>query len=143
MANGFDTAEIEAYMRDLSDFGRNVPKQTKKFLKKEATKLSKEQKNEIKSIGVGQQGITEREILARGKSGKVYKYGGAFSCRAFNGHPLAHLLDQGYLHRGGKNHDGAETFVPGYNFIEKAERQFQAGYFRSIDEFIDDMVDEI
>ena len=144
MADGFDTSELEAYERDLISLATTtMPRESKKFLKKNATNLSKEQKKKIKSLGVGSQGITEKEIAARSKSGKVYKYSGDLSCRAFNSHPLAHLLDQGFIHKGGFGvKDGAETWVPGYKFIEKAQQQFQSEYYQNVQEFIDNMLDQ-
>ncbi len=142
MANGFDTSQLDDYARDLLGLATNtIPRESKKFLKKSATKLSRVQKKEIKSLGIGQQGFMEKEILASGKSGKVYKYQGNLSCRAFNSHPLSHLLDQGFIHKGGKNKDGAESFVPGYKFIEKAQQQFQTTYNSDLNSFIDDMID--
>ncbi|GCD10589.1 HK97 gp10 family phage protein [Clostridium tagluense] len=142
-SNGFDTSELANYMADLANTSKSVAKKSKKFLKKEATKLSKEQKKEIKSLGIGEQGFIEKEILASGKAGKVYKYNGDLTCRAFNSHPLAHLLDLGYIHKGGKNHDGAETFVPGYHFIEKTEEAFKSGYYQEIEKLIEDIISDI
>jgi hypothetical protein len=142
-ADGFNLNQLDDFSQDLLSLAtRIMPRETKKVLKKEATKLSKVQKNKIKSFGIGGQGITEKEILSSSKSGKVYKYSGNLNCRAFNSHPLAHLLDKGYTHKGGNNHDGAETFVVGYNFIEKAEEQFKNEFYQDIEQFIDDMIDE-
>lgn len=143
MVNGFDTSELEQYEKDLIKLALDtMNKQSKKFLKKEAKALSKEQKNEIKTLGIGDQGITEKEILASSKSGKVYNYDGNLTCRAFNSHPLAHLLDQGFLHKGGKNHDGVETFVVGYKFIDKAQKGFETGYYKDVQDFIDKMLED-
>ena len=143
MSNGFDMREFEQYEKDLIALAtEKLPKQSKKFLKKEANKLSKKQKEEIKSFGIGDTGEMKKEIISRSKSGKVYKYSGDLSCRAFNSHPLAHLLDQGFIHKGGKNHDGEETFVAGYNFIKKAEDKFKSDYYQDVEDFIDNMIDE-
>ena len=111
------------------------------MLKKEATKLSKVQKNTFKGFGIGSTGITEQEVLKTMKAGKVYKYNGDLSCRAYCSHPLGHLLDQGYIHKGGKNHDGAESYVPGYKFIDKAQSEFGTVYNQDLQNFIDDMID--
>jgi len=142
MANGFDTRELDEFSRDLLGLATtSLPRETKKMLKKEATKLSKVQKNVFKSSGIGDTGITEKEVLKKMKAGKVYKYNGDLSCRAYCSHPLGHLLDQGYIHKGGKNHNGAETYVPGYKFIDRAQTQFGSVYNHDLQSFIDDMLD--
>jgi len=93
MANGFDTRELDEFSRDLLGLATtSLPRETKKMLKKEATKLSKVQKNVFKSSGIGDTGITEKEVLKKMKAGKVYKYNGDLSCRAYCSHPLGHLL---------------------------------------------------
>ncbi|MBU3145728.1 HK97 gp10 family phage protein [Clostridium sp. CF012] len=145
MANvGFDTSELDTYMRDMAGLSRTMPKECKKFLKKSATDLSKVQKSTFKSFGIGDTGETEKEILKSIKSGKTYKYAGEMHCRAYCSHPLGHLFDVGFIHKGGfKDKIGAETWVEGYHFIEKAEQQFQGGYARSIDDFIDKMIREM
>jgi len=75
-SDGFDTRELDAYSRDLLALATTtMPRETKKVLKKESTKLSKKQKQTLKSFNIGSQGITEKEIIARSKTGKVYKYG--------------------------------------------------------------------
>ena len=111
------------------------------MLKKEAKKLSKVQKNVFKGFGIGDTGITEKEVLKTMKAGKIYKYNGDLSCRAYCSHPLGHLLDQGYILRGGRNHDGAESYVPGYKFIDRAQSQFGSTYDQDLQNFIDDMLD--
>lgn len=142
MANGFDTSEIDAYIQDMLGLAqRTLPRESKKFLKTQATKLSKVQKSEFKRFGIGETGITEKDILKSIKSGKTYKFQGDLHCRAYCSHPLGHLFDAGYIHKGGfEEKTGVETFVPGYHFIEKAEQQFKAGYYSSVDDFLDDMV---
>lgn len=142
MDYGFDTSMLDDYVKDMISFAsKTFPKQSNKFIKKSATDLSKVQKNTLKSFGIGDTGITEKEVLISIKSGKTYKYNGDLSCRAYCSHPLGHLLDAGYIHKGGfKDKTGAETWVSGYHFIEKAEEQYRAGYYRSVQDFLDDMI---
>lgn len=140
---GFDTSELDSFSRDLLSLATTtLPRETKKMLKKSATKLSKVQKNVFKGFGIGDTGITEREVLKTMKAGKVYKYSGDLTCRAYCSSPLGHLLDQGHLLKGGRNHDGAEVFVPGYKFIDKAQSQFGSVYNQDLQEFIDKMLNE-
>lgn len=136
---------LDDYAKDMLSLASNaLPKESKKFLKKSAKDLSKIQKSTFKSFGIGDTGVTEKEILKSIKSGKTYKYNGDLHCRAYCSHPLGHLFDAGYIHKGGfKEKLGAETWVEGYHFIEKAEQQFKGGYYRSIDDFIEKMIREI
>lgn len=142
MADGFDASELDAYMQDMLGLAqRTLPRESKKFLKTQATNLSKVQKSEFKRFGIGETGITEKDILKSIKPGKTYKYQGELHARAYCSHPLGHLFDAGYIHKGGfKDKSGIETWIPGYHFIEKAEEQFKDGYYSSVEDFIDDML---
>jgi len=141
--NGFDTSMLDDYVRDMMGMASAVlPKESKKFLKKSARALNKVQKNTFKRFGIGESGIIEREILASIKTGKTYKRNGALNCRAYCSHPLGHLFDAGYIHMGGFDEKtGIETWVEGYHFMEKAEESYKAGYYRDVQDFLDDMLD--
>lgn len=143
MPDGFDLSELEQFEKDLLSLAtEKVPKESKKFLKKEATKLTKVNKNTYKSKGIGETGITEKEILSKFKAGKVYKYEGDLSCRAYNSHPLSHLLNDGFIHKGGKDKKGKETWIPGYKFMEDASNSFEKQYFEDTEEFIDELIEK-
>jgi len=142
VAYGFDTHELEQYEKDLLSLATTkIPKESKKFLKKSATKLTKVNKNTFKSSNAAAgSGTTEAEMLKRFKAGKVYKYNGDLSCRAYSSHPLTHLLDLGFIHKGGfgKSKTGTETWIPGYHFMEKSKDSFEGEYETDIQNFIDD-----
>lgn len=142
--NGFDISELSKLEKKmLAMANEELPKESKKHLKKEAGNLSKVQKKELKSKGIGTEKRIENEILKKMKSGKVYKFDGNFSCRAYAGHPLAHLLNNGFIHKGGRNKNGEETFVPGYHFIEGAENEFQEQYYTDTEAFLMNVVGKL
>ena len=147
--DGFDTHELEEFERDLlSIASTKMPRESKKFLKKSATKLTKVNKNTFKSSGAAAgSGATEDEMLKRFKAGKVYKYNGDLNCRAYSGHPLTHLLDLGFIHKGGRGKKGVkgsktgdETWVEGYHFMEKSKDSFDDRHYMDTQNFIEDML---
>lgn len=141
----FDTRELEQFEKDLLSLAKEqLPKESKKFLKKNAGKLTTVNKNTFKSSGAAAgSGVTEAEILKKFKAGKVYEYNGDLSCRAYASHPLVHLMDLGFIHKGGfKIKSGAEVWVPGYHFMKGAQKNFQDIYYKNTQKFIDDMIEK-
>jgi hypothetical protein len=121
LADGFDLTELMEYTKTLENTSNNMKQGTsaKKFLGKEGNKLNKLNKSTYKSKGIGE--VTGN--LVKGfKRGKVYKYEGAWSVRAMNTSPHAHLLDKGWIH---KASNGNEKFIPGFNFMEDAKQSFE------------------
>jgi len=146
MDYGFDTRELDKYAKDMMSFANDkLPKESKKYLKKSAGKLSTVNKNTFKSSGAAAgSGFTENEMVKRFKAGKTYKYNGNLSCRAYAGHPLAHLSDLGFIHKGGfKIKDGPEKFIPGYHFMAKASQKYESTYYTDTQNFINDMIKNI
>ena len=137
MSDGFDIKELDAYTKKLASLANDkMPKESKKFIKKEANKLNKKNKSVYNSKGVGEESGNLKKSF---KSGKVYKFDGAISCRAFNSSPHAHLLDKGWIH---KAPNGNEKFIPGFHFMEDAEKAFRGEYFSDTEAFIDDLLDK-
>jgi len=103
-------------------------------------------------LNLGTYGDEQKQLLSSTKSGKVYKYNGNLSCRAFSGatikgkgdnyYSLAGMINNGYVHRGGKNKDGAETFIDGQMFMEAAQNKFEGVYMIEVQRFIDDMLEK-
>ena len=149
MAEGFsfDTGELDKYAKELMGFANDkLPKESKKYLKKGAGKLTTVNKNAFKSSNAAAgSGATEAEMLKRFKAGKVYKYNGDLSCRAYAGHPLAHLLDLGFIYKAGgfKIKNGKEKFIPGYHFMAKASQKYESTYYTDTQNFINDMIKNI
>ncbi|MBW9170776.1 HK97 gp10 family phage protein [Clostridium estertheticum] len=150
---GFDISNLTEFEKDLLKLANDtMKKESTKFLKKSATKLSKEQKKEIKTINTGLNDEQKKLLLSKTKAGKVYKYEGKLSCRAFSGavikgknenfYSLSGMINNGYVHRGGKNKDGKETFIEGQHFMESAQYIFEGTYYEEVQKFIDDMLDK-
>lgn len=142
MSNVFDISELTKFEEKLvTRVNDTMPKQSRKFMKKEANKLNKENKKVYKSKGIGE---VTGNFKKRFKSGKVYKYKGAWSVRAFNSSPHAHLLNNGYMwtpHKKvakgqHKKQTGEEKFIPGFHFMEEAAKAFESGYNKDVQEFV-------
>jgi hypothetical protein len=138
LADGFDLTELMEYTKTLENTSNNMKQGTsaKKFLGKEGNKLNKLNKSTYKSKGIGE--VTGN--LVKGfKRGKVYKYEGAWSVRAMNTSPHAHLLDKGWIH---KASNGNEKFIPGFNFMEDAKQSFESGYYEDVEEFLEEIIEK-
>ncbi|MBY6898006.1 HK97 gp10 family phage protein [Clostridium botulinum] len=137
MANGFDTTQLDKFSKNLLNIAKNeYPKKTKTFLRKEARKLNKTNKQTFEAKGIGEY----RGNLKKGfKAGKLYKYKGKeLAIRAYNSSPHAHLLNDGWMH---KAKNGNEKFIPGFHFIEDSAKAFNSEYYEDIDEFLDELFD--
>lgn len=133
-SDGFDFSELTKFEKKLVNMANDtMPKESKKFIKKEVNKLNKLNKKVYQRKGIGE--VTGN--FKRGfKSGKVYKYRGVWSARAYNNSPHAHLLNDGYMWTPHKGQKGDERFIPGFHFMEEAARGFESGYYSDIDEFL-------
>ena len=137
MADGFDISELTNFDKKLVNLANDkMPRESKKFVKKEAGKLNRKNKSAYKSKGIGEK---TGNLLRGFKSGKVYKFNGAWSCRALNSSPHAHLIDKGWMH---KASNGNEKFVPGFNFMEDAAKGFESQYYNDIEEFFDEVLEK-
>jgi hypothetical protein len=138
MADGFDTRELDKFTQKMVNLANDtMPKESKKFMKKEGNKLNKLNKATFKSKGIG---YHTGNLLKGFKSGKVYKYDGSWSVRAYNSSPHAHLLEDGWMWTPNKKQSGTEKFIPGFNFIEDAKKKFESGYYQDVQDFIDEVL---
>ena len=103
-------AETGFLFGQLSDFKQNLmkeirdefPKETEKFIKTEANKLSKVAKKIAKkevgtSKGKKKNWIESKSYHKKFKVGKPYKYSSDLCCRAYNSSPHAHLIEYGHV----------------------------------------------
>lgn len=134
MNAGFDMSELTNFEKKLTAVANDtMPKESRKFIKKEGNKLNKANKVAYKSKGIDEQ----TGNLNKGfKSGKAYKYNGVWSARAYNSSPHAHLLDQGYMWTLHKGANGAEKFIPGFHFMDQAAKSFESGYYDDVEDFL-------
>ncbi len=138
MADGFDISELTKFEKKLANTVNDVmPKESKKFIKKEANKLNKQNKKVYQGKGIGE--VTGN--FKKGfKSGKAYKYQGSWSARAYNSSPHAHLLNDGYMWTPNRGQSGEERFIPGFHFMEESASLFAAGYYSDVEEFLKDLL---
>lgn len=140
MSDGFDFTELTNFEKKLVSLANDkMPKESKKFIKKEANKLNKKNKSAYKSKGIEEK---TGNLIKGFKSGKAYKFNGAWSARAFNSSPHAHLLDKGFIWKPHKGQTGEEKFIPGFNFMEDARISFESEYFGDVNKFIDDVLEK-
>lgn len=142
-------------MYDLDDFQRDLERLASKFKdSKEARKFMQQQGNKLnRKVKKSYKQNTQKqdEKLAKSfKRGKVYKYQGKdLSVRAYNGHPLAHLVNDGFMHKGGRGNkkakepkEGRETWVEGTFFLESASNAFKEEYYKNMSDWVDDMLNK-
>lgn len=142
MEDSFDTHELDDFAKDLLDLAQDkLPKESKKYLKKEANKLKTKMKKKAKEVGIPDKGNTN--FYNKFKAGKVYNYQGEMSVRAYNSSPVAHLLENGHKMIGHKP-DKKDTgkFVKGYAYTEKAYQDFKNPYYSDTEDWIDKMLKE-
>lgn len=136
-SDGFELSGIDKFTKDMLGLANDkMPKESKKFIKKEANKLNSKNKSIYKSKGINEK---NGNLLAGFKSGKAYKFDGSWSCRALNSSQHAHLINNGWIH---KAKNGAEKFIPGFHFMEDAEKAFESGYYQNCEQFISEMIDK-
>ncbi len=140
MADGFDIHELDDFTKDLLALAeKELPKETSKFIKKNANQLKTATKNKAKEVGI----LEETGNYYKGfSSGKVYEYQGTLSCRAYNGSPHAHLLEYGHLQTAKGGRSVGKGFVPGFHPFEKAYQDFMGKYYGNCEDFIDTMLKE-
>lgn len=145
MADGFDISELTNFEKKLVErVNDTMPKESRKFIKKESGKLNKKNKQVFKSKGIEE---NTGNLLKGFKSGKAYKYQGNWSSRAYNSSPHAHLLNDGYMWTPHKKiakgqtkvQTGEEKFIPGFHFMEDAAQAFASGYYSDVEEFLQDV----
>lgn len=140
-SDGFDISELDKTMQKmLSVANDTMPKESKKFLKKEAGKLRKVDVKVFKSKGIESK---TGNLLKGFKSGKVYNYKGNLSVRAFNSSPHAHLLNDGWMWTPHKGQSGSEKFIPGFHFMEDAENEFESTYFDDCEDLTYDIIKKL
>lgn len=140
MADGFDFSELTKFEKKLVTMANDtMPKQSRKFMRKQSVKLNKKNKKVFKSKKIGKK---TGNLLKGFKSGKAYKYKGVWSSRAYNSSPHAHLLNDGYMWTPNKKQTGEEKFIPGFHFMEEAANGFEKEYYGDIEDFLKNTIIE-
>ena len=137
MSDEFDISEFTAFEKNLIKLANDtMPKESKKFLREEGTKLKKKTLAKAKEKVKKNSGNYFKSI----KRGKVYKYDGDLSIRTYSGSPHAHLIENG--HRIVDSEGNEHGFKEGEHVFEEAERQFQGEYFSDAQNFINEVLDK-
>ena len=139
MAN-IDTSQLDGFARELLNMANDkLPKESKKFLRKEGTKLKKKTLSKAKALTNKKTGNYYKGI----KRGKVYHYRDKKnnSIRVYGGSPHAHLIEYGHRQ---VSKNGVETgFVEGKHVFEKAKNEFQSEYNKDCEQFLNEVVEEL
>lgn len=143
MNDVFNIDDIREFTDTLAGFNsREVNKKVRKMLQTEGNKLKKETVKLARTRVKKKTGNYIKGI----KRGKVYLYqGDTWSIRAYNNQPHAHLIEYGHdIVRGGKK--GAGGRIVGYQQGKKvfttAERRFKEKYFKDVEKFVDEILNE-
>lgn len=137
MANDFDIRDFTAFEKNLLKLANDkMPKESKKFMREEGTKLRRVTLATAKRKVKKDSGNYFKSI----KRGKVYKFKGSWAIRDYTYAPHAHLIENGHRQ---VTKDGKEIgFVPGKHVFEEASKQFESQYFNDSQNFIDNVLDK-
>ena len=163
MQDGFLFDELSEFKKDIMRNIKEVfPEETKKFIKKEAQKLTKVAKKIAKrevgtSKGEKENWQASKSYHNKFKAGKVYKYAeNDACCRAYNSAPHAHLIEYGHVNvprssarattREGRKEQASQSrgtgFTMGKLIFKQAEMQFLSEYLNDAEEFMYKYFDE-
>lgn len=130
-----DISELIDFESNLLDLAKKkMPKETRKFMKKQGTQLKshvKKNANKTKK----KTGRYRKSI----KSGKVYEYKDNLAIRAYSSDPKAHLIEHGFRHM---SHGKETGFVEGQHIFEKSGKEFESKFINNCENFIDEMLDK-
>ena len=137
MADIFEIGELTAFEKSLVKLANDtMPKETKKFLREEGTKLKKKTLAKAKQKVKKDTGNYFKSI----KRGKVYKYNGDLSIRTYSYAPHSHLIENGHriVGKNGEEHG----YKQGEHVFEEAKNQFEGEYYVDTQKFIDSVLDK-
>ena len=162
MREGFDTRELTKFEHELLGIAkRDMPRKSKKFMRKEGSKLRKETLSYAKTVIKPSNKNTKKDekhkkYLNSIKRGKPYDFAGSLCIRAYSNAPHAHLLEYGHRQlvnpgKGKGNGHGVKPgrgigrevgFVAGYHIFDSTAVAFKDDYYSDTQEFIDDLFDK-
>lgn len=133
--DGFDFKELDDFSLQMIEVANDtMPKESKKFLRKEGTKLRKITAKKARKKVKKDTGRYFKSI----KRGKVYDYEDSLAIRAYSTDNKAHLLEKGHRE---VTHDGEEVgWVDGFHIFEESGKEFQDEYFDDNEEFVEEIV---
>lgn len=138
--DGFDVRELQKLERDILDTAqKHLPKETKKFLRGEGSKLLHVSQSEAIFSGVKHNSHKYYDSIKRGKAYR-YKGTGDLAIRVYSSAPHGHLIEDGHRQ---VTKDGREVgFVRGKHVFKDAAKQFEPTHYENTQKFIDDVLEK-
>jgi len=138
----FSDKELLKLAEDLEEMSRVLPKQTKKFLNKEGSKL----RGMVKKLAKTRIDVQSGNYMKHLKRGKPYQYKGVdWSIRVYNASNHAHLIEDGHeiVAKGSKRGKGKVVgYKVGYHIHADAEKRFKKTYADDCADFLDQVLDK-
>ncbi len=142
--------ELDSFTESMLKLANDeLPKESRKFIKKQANQLKTATKNKAESLGIIDQ---TGNYYSHFRSGKVYKYHGALSCRVYNTASakndrgawmsLSAMLENGHLQTNKDRKSVGKGFVPGFHPFLRAYEDFMSKYYNNCEQFVDDMINK-
>ncbi|MFH5182932.1 HK97 gp10 family phage protein [Paenibacillus sp. TAB 01] len=137
MSRDVDTRQLDAFVQSLVDIAtKTIPKESKKFLRGEGTKLRKATAAQARKSVNKKSNRYFKSI----KRGRAYDFNGVPSIRVYSTAPHAHLIEDGHRIVG---RDGTEHgFQPGLKVFERASMAFEDTYVDDVEAWVDKMLKE-
>lgn len=138
-SNMFDLRELDALDKDLLKLANSsMPRESKKFIRGEGTKLKRVVVKRAKSDVGKDTGNYIKGI----KKGKVYKYRGndAWSIRVYGSAAHTHLIEYGHRMIGHKPNKKECGFVQGKHVFENSAKDFESTYVNDVGKFVDQVI---
>jgi hypothetical protein len=136
-----DTRELTRFEKELLSLAqKTMPRESKKFLRNQGTKL----RNKTLSLAKSRVRKKSGNLFKGIKRGKVYVYrgNGGLSIRVYGGKPAYHvaILENGHRI---VTRDGREVgFVEGKHFFRDTAKQFEEEHFSDVQKFIDSTLEK-
>lgn len=137
----FEIDGLDELVSTMDLVSKNYPKEVKKFMQSEGTKL----KNRTIKKAKATVGVKTGNFLEGIKRGKYYKYreNGADSIRVYAGRPAyhAHLIEHGHDM---VTHSGKKVGrVQGYHIFKTAADEFESTYEADGEKFADKIAEQL
>lgn len=149
---GFDFTEIFVLEQSFHNIGKQFPRETGEFLRKQGTELNRQTKKLAKQR-VGRNGkgpdkdkIPKKRYINGFKRSAVFKYAAdnSYAVRVYNSRPHAHLLEYGHVqltHEKTPPKTG-ERFVKGFHMLRDSSDAFEPKFNAGVEEFFENLLDK-
>lgn len=151
-----DFEDLDVFLDAIDTVVKHCPKESKKFLRKEARNINKKAKQTAKQrLKKTRKAKDEKSYMAGFKTGKVFiekQDKGALGIKAYNKAPHAHLIEDGHImlvgnKKGNKQKISTirrpkqgERFVKGRYIIRDTARSYEAEFHDNMLHFVDEQL---